>query len=72
MEKKKKCQSSDHSEINIQIKKRESENGLFLVPVFVENMSYVACCTSRSKNAQTFQNVVIDEKSHRFSDTGKA
>ena len=37
---KKKCQRSDHSEFNIQ-KKWESENGVFLVPVFWGEIYYM-------------------------------
>jgi len=60
LEKKKKCQSSDHSEINIQIKNGNQKTGRFWFLFFWE------------KYAKTFLNVVRDEKSHRFSDTGRA
>ena len=53
---KKKCQRSDHSEFNIQKKTGIRKRGVSGSCFF----------------ARTFLNVVSDEKSHRFSDTGKA
>jgi len=60
LEKKKKCQSSDHSERNIQIKNGNQKTGRFW---------FLFCW---EKYAKTFLKVVSDEKSHRFSDTGRA
>ena len=53
---KKKCQRSDHSEFNIQKKTGIRKRGVSDSCFF----------------ARTFLNVVSDEKSHRFSDTGRA